>query len=236
MLDVAGRGDEGAGILTAAGAIEVLAADPGDLDAAGAEPFGLVTCLGPLDRHPEPQALVEALTARLEAGGILILTVGSLLTAEATDADVTEPVRGRFAQVEVQPRTLLVGGAVGVSEPAAPGAETGARILAASDGELPRFEPRAALEDPAELAALFAALSGWEERARIDEAEAAATRWEARSSAEKLTATVNRIYELENTPLRRLLRRIRGGPWRSTHQGGLRRAAGPPERPPHGGG
>jgi hypothetical protein len=95
-------------------------------------------------------------------------------------------------------------------------AETGQRsvLAAASDAELPTLEPVLGIEEIAGLEALIASVSRWEERARGAEAEVAAMRWELRIAGEKLTALVQRLLELENSPSRRLRRRLSGGPGR----------------------
>jgi hypothetical protein len=235
VLDVASDGAPGVGatVLAGAGSASVTTTAPdaiGTSTPPGAQAFGLVILSGDLAVEADVGALLAALDGLLAPEGVLVAALGRLIPLPGEPRSDPEPtlaaLRERFASVAVERRQLLVGSRAGApSDGLEPEAGGSAVIVAASRESLPELGPVAALEDPESLGALFAALSAWEERARADEAEMAATRWEGRASAEKLTAVVNRLYELENTAPRRLFRRLRGGPDRTTHQGILRRAS-----------
>lgn len=94
----------------------------------------------------------------------------------------------------------------------------------ASDGELPELGPAAALVGARDVHAYQETILAWEHRARRAEAEGAAKHWELVASREAQRRLRKRLYQLEHTPLRKLIRRLRGKP--------ARLGEGPPIRPP----
>jgi SAM-dependent methyltransferase len=160
----------------------------GELDAVEPDGFDLLACFGPLEEAADADVLVSRLADLRGPGGIVVASVrGPLATAGGEPA--VAALERRFAEVR-----RLGSGA----------------IVAAGDEALGDLEPPSLPSEEPPVAMLAAALDEWEERAREAEAEAAAVQWEGRVAGERLTAVVNRLYELENTPARRLLRRLRG--------------------------
>jgi SAM-dependent methyltransferase len=187
--------------------------------------FDLITCFGALEASPLPDALVEGIVRALRPGGVLLAALPAEASSEASPTGAADDLRRRFEAVAVHEQRYHVGSAIGW--PPDPGVAIGDAVeiepsrngrcsvlVAAGDGTLPRLEPRASFEEIAGLAALVDSVSQWEERARGAEAEVAAMRWELRIAGEKLTALVNRLHELENSPGRRLGRVLRGKPAR----------------------
>jgi SAM-dependent methyltransferase len=239
-LDIGCRDGAGTAVLSAAGASPVVGVDWsaeavqaaqrefGDVARFEvAEPmalslpersFDLVTCFGVLEAAPEPEAVLAGIERAMKPQGLLLASLPSSAGAEQP----ADALRRRFRSVAFHDQGHYAGSAIG--GPPAGGLDAGATgspdarrrsvLAAASDEPLPALEPQASFEEIAGLEALVDSVSRWEERARGAEAEVAAMRWEVRIAGEKLTALVQRLLQLENTPARRLGRRLRGQPAR----------------------
>jgi SAM-dependent methyltransferase len=187
--------------------------------------FDLIACFGALESSPLPEAVAEGIVRALRPGGVLLAALPAEASAEASPADAADVLRRVFEAVAFHEQRYQVGSAIGWPpepdiaateaieiEPGRGGPQS--VLVSAGDGALPRLEPLATFEEIAGLEALVDSVSQWEERARGAEAEVAAMRWELRIAGEKLTALVNRLHELENSPARRLGRVLRGKPVR----------------------
>ena len=184
--------------------------------------FDLVTCFGILEAAPEPGAVLGGIQRVMKPEGVLLVSLPGSSDDEARFQPSADLLDGRFGSVALHDQGHYAGSAIGGLPAAELSAEAtgsadkrrGSVLAAASDGPLPPLQPQASFEEIAGLEALVDAVSRWEERARGAEAEVAAMRWEVRIAGEKLTALVQRLLELENTPARRLGRRLRGKPGR----------------------
>jgi SAM-dependent methyltransferase len=240
VLDVGCRDGAGTATLGGAGASPVVGIDPFPqaVEAARrefgqaarfevAEPtalpyddhgFDFVTCFEALASAPEPESVLDGIQRAMKTDGVLL---ASLPSGENSGA-LADALRSRFRQVALHEQAWYAGSAIGgvasdeIAVGLSPTSEIEPRSLvaAASDAELPTLEPVLGIEEIAGLEALVTSVSRWEERARGAEAEVAAMRWELRIAGEKLTALVQRLLELENSPSRRLRRRLSGGPGR----------------------
>lgn len=247
VLDLGCGDGEGASLLAAAGAQSVLSVDPSAdaiEEARGShgdgvtfevgEPlalpiadrsFGLITCFGPLESAADPEALLDALGRVLEPGGTLIASLGSAAAATEDSAARAERIRRmvavRFSRVEpvaeeIELKSII--GARGSAQPEGARPDGGFTVVIAGPDSLAVPGPQTATAESGQVEALIGSLSDWEERGRSAEAEASAMRWEMLIAGEKLTALVNHIAYLENRPMRRLRRRLRGGPARILKQ------------------
>lgn len=243
-LDVGCRDGAGTAILSAAGSEPVVGVDWSAEAVQGAqrefgdaarfevaEPmalsppersFDLVTCFGILETAPEPEAVLAGIQRAMKPEGLLLVSLPASPDDEARSERPADSLRRRFRSVALHDQGHYAGSAIGgppaagLSARATGSADKRRRsvLAAASDGPLPVLEPQASFEEITGLEALVNSVSRWEERARGAEAEVAAMRWEVRIAGEKLTALVQRLLELENTPARRLGRRLRGKPAR----------------------
>ena len=234
----AGNG-AGTATLSAAGASPVVGVDPSaDAVRAAAREFGdvarfevaepmalpydersfdLITCFGVLESAPDPEAVLDGIERAIKPDGLLLASLPSGEDPEVAETWRTRCVRG-FGRRDA--RSGLVRGLGdrrrgGRRDRRGPERDRGSRapvgVAAASDAELPTLEPQCwASRRSRGLEALIDSVSRWEERARGAEAEVAAMRWELRIAGEKLTALVQRLLELENSPSRRLRRRLSG--------------------------
>jgi SAM-dependent methyltransferase len=98
-------------------------------------------------------------------------------------------------------------------------------ILAlAANRPLPELKPTMSLTGSRDLQAYKETIAAWEHRARRAEADGAAKHWELVASREAQRRLRKRLWHLEHTPLRKLVRMLRGRPAKLNE--------GPPVRPP----
>ncbi|MGI8726540.1 MAG: class I SAM-dependent DNA methyltransferase [Solirubrobacterales bacterium] len=209
--------------------------------------YELVICLRQLDPSTDLIGLLTQVRRLLSEEGIAAITLptapaqdpigGGTIDHHRSPAEWEGELRESFAEVRVARRRTSFGTTVfdAYSEPetidevrwlgAEPGEER-AIIALVGDSELPALEPVASLVGGRDLRDYQQTIAAWEHRARRAEAEGAAKHWELVASREAQRRLRKRLWHLEHTPVRRLLRVLRGKP--------ARLGEGPPIRPPEG--
>jgi SAM-dependent methyltransferase len=185
--------------------------------------FALATCFGGLMGAAAP-FLFEELQRVLTGDGVLL---ASLPASTASSGGLEEELRARFRNVALYRQVSFGGSAVLALEGTAPetfdrvgwpdGSGEGASVLAAaSEGPLPDLPPVASFGSMAAARAFARSASAWEERARGAEAEVAVLEWKLMMTDSAYEVMRQRVGELENRPLRRAWRALRGRPTRLT--------------------
>ena len=205
--------------------------------------FDLVACFELDLLALDPEGALDQLQRVLAPGGVLLVS----WDPHGESGGFEGRLRRRFQRVTTYAQRHCVGSLVDeAAEVESNGA--GARpdaswldssagpsrgvLAAAGDGELPAMQPAASLAGSGELERYDRALAAWEQRARHAEAEVAAIWWKVAVAREARKRVSDRLNELENQPLRRLGRVLRGKPGRivvrDSRPDRERRAKGPP--------
>ncbi len=214
--------------------------------------FEAICCFTAIESAPDPEAILAELARLLAPGGLLLLSLptGPLLDPIAgrelrpaidrtgwserigrlpgfdTEADSIAFYRRRSSLAA----TVIPDDADPAEMPASwlggdRDLERAVLMLAAAaGGAVPNPPALATLVGGRDIRAYRDTIAAWEQRARRAEAEGAAKHWELVASREAQRRLRKRLWELEHTTLRKLVRVLRGRP--------AKLSEGPPIRPP----
>lgn len=208
--------------------------------------FGAVVCLDLLERAADPHPLLDRLRRLLKPDGLLLVSLpteaprdpidgaplGPAIDAEAWTSEISsrfEATSGYRRRICLAASVLPLGTEAGTELPpgrllGAEEAEDRSLLLLAGPDPLPELGPTMTLVGGRDLRAYRETIDAWEQRARRAEADGSAKHWELVASREAQRRLRKRLWDLEHTPLRKLVRVLRGRPAKLTE--------GPPLRPP----
>lgn len=195
--------------------------DPHELRYADAS-FDLVTCFDVLHELAEPEVALAEMHRLLRADGLLLVSVPRLRvdldagrgSPELTPSELERAVRERFEHVAVYRQQTCLSSVLGErgaadgdradafgielrgTYPARPGEEVHTIVLGSAE-PLPDLGRMAVLASAQPVREALASALMWEDRARLAEADAAASRTEANLAQMHQKGTVGRLREAE---------------------------------------
>ena len=208
--------------------------------------FGLALCAGRLIGTPDAESVIEGLS-RLVGGGTLALLLPLRASRDWISGAPLEDPRGRtewgellrqsFDHVQFHRRRSSYAAVIlgadgeagteqidGIAWLGADPADEHSILALASSEPLPYLAPAGSMVGSRDIEAYRETIAAWEQRARLAEADGAAKHWELVASREAQRRLRKRLWLLEHSLTRRLIRRLTGRP--------SRLGEGPTIRPP----